>query len=226
MTKRGEEAGVQKLEKLKKELMRQIKMTRQEHKRHYNDIMSDYKEVKNQHKELKRIHKQLRSDHDELKSDYRTTCVHRARILATQILLEFLGEQPRFPKPCNYFSELRTNNILRSMVRAAFPEAMTSDKEYQQLLEDFDYVIQGRIHNVHPNLRSVLADEVEDLIRFLKREGRKAPLWRGGFISMRILMAQRKIARCTDAKRRVDFLVENGSRKPAVLQDGGFLTIR
>ena len=152
--------------------------------------------IKTSQKELEIKHKKLKNDHEELKSNFRKTQIHRAKILASQILLQFLGEQPRFTRPCNYFSDLSGSDILHSLVRAAFPEARKSDTNLRDLLKDFDELIQGINRNTDPRIDPVLFDEIEDLVRYLVREDRSERLSRSAFTALKVLKAQRDLARC------------------------------
>jgi hypothetical protein len=161
-----------------------------------DEIQAKFKEINDQLSEMTKSHKKLKTDHYQLKADFRKTCTHRARILASQILLEFLGEQPNKTRPCRYFSDLRASHIMCKMLRAAFPEVGRNDKKVEDLLKNFDYLIEGRNQNVHPSFDAILMDEMKDLVEFLEREDNRRRLSLGQFTSLRVLKARGEIARC------------------------------
>jgi hypothetical protein len=140
----------------------------------------------------------LERSHVELKADFMKSRVFRVKVISSQILLQFLGEQPKKARPCNCFYALKNSKKMSSMVRHAFPEHTRSDYETGRLLRCFDSLIEGRNIHVHPALDATLDEEIEYLIELLEREdiaGRSLSL--GGFTALQVLKARRNIVRCT-----------------------------
>ena len=88
------------------------------------------------------------------------------------------------------------------MLNQAFPKARRSYVSTDRLLQDFNYLISGRNLNVHPDIDAVVFDEMQFFIRVLEREDDSRRLSVGAFTSLKILKAERVIARCVSPPHR------------------------
>ena len=125
-----------------------------------------------------------------LLADFRTAQCNRAKIIASHALLRFLGEQSRFVPNTNFFSSLKHSQHMKDMLKEVF---LVEEIDADELLDDFDYLLDGRHAVAHPVIDNALLQEVEDLCKFLKRTDNKRRLTVGVATALKVLKNMEKL---------------------------------
>jgi hypothetical protein len=194
-------------EKDQKQHGKDQKQREEDQKKRKNDQESREKEkalVENlrlSHEDLKCSHENLKCSHNHLAITVRKSSFHRSRLISTQILLTFLGEQPHAIGSCNFFSDLYEHTLVEALVRSAFPD-LRDRWGKTELLNRLDKLITGRNQQVHPFCDSNLRDEIEDLLRFFTRDSFWQRLSEAEALSVKVLQANAKIFGCQSFPRR------------------------
>jgi hypothetical protein len=128
--------------------------------------------------------KQTEKKLNTLLADFRTTQCNRAKIIASQALLQFLGEQPRLVPSTKLFSSLKHSPLMKDMLKEVF---LVEEIDADELLDDFDYLLNGRHAVAHLVIDNALLQEVKDLCKFLKRADNKRRLTVGVATALKVL---------------------------------------
>jgi hypothetical protein len=128
--------------------------------------------------------KQTEKKLNTLLADFRTTRCNRAKTIASQALLHFLGEQPRFVPSTKFFSSFKHSQLMKDMLKEVF---LVEEIDAEELLDDFDYLLDGRHAVAHPVIDNALLQEVKDLCKFLNRGDNKRRLTVGVATALKVL---------------------------------------
>ena len=104
--------------------------------------------------------------------DIKFLTTQRAITVSHQVLYEFIGEQPRHGRPCNFFSGLSDSIIMQDMLKKAFPFCRCA-RQRTELLRRFDNLADQRDAIAHPALithEGHVRWEIGHLLEILRRE--------------------------------------------------------
>ena len=112
----------------------------------------------------------------DLQHDVKYLATQRAVTVATQVMYEFIGEQPRRGYPSNLFSGLRHSVLMTEMLKNVFRRFQGS-RSREELLMRFDSLADKRNATAHPALDAPCTSwKIRDLLAILHREQAKARL--------------------------------------------------
>ena len=131
-----------------------------------------------------------------MERDIKYLITQRAVTVSTQVLYEFIGEQPRRGQPCNFFSGLNKSKPMVEMLKGAFPLFQCS-RARSDLLRRFDELADGRNSIAHPALdTNPVYWEIRHMLEFLRREQAKGTLDQLQETSLWILLSIDQIRAC------------------------------